>query len=75
MHQKRNSNVVLNPMVGRFKCSMSPVTALFNSVTVADNGKKAVHQRFQKNSFERSAPNQTRGLITFGVHSWHKNMR
>jgi hypothetical protein len=52
MHQKRNSNVVLNPTVGRFNCSMSPVTVLFNPVTVADNGKKSVRQRIRKNSFE-----------------------
>jgi hypothetical protein len=52
MHQKRNSNVVLNLMGGRFKCAMSPITGPFNPVTVADNGKKAAHQRFRKNSFE-----------------------
>ena len=75
MHQIRNSNVVLSLMAGRFKCAMSPFTVQFNPVTAEDNGKKAEQPRFRKNSFERSAPIQTRGLITFGVHSWHKNMR
>jgi len=39
-------------MVGRFNLFMSVDTVLFSPVTVADNGKKAVHPRFQKSSFE-----------------------